>query len=154
MHYLVVAKVEDYPDVCDLIKALSHGYSFDTGKWGVIADSFEDFLKTNKDDIISDIDDEEMSIEDQTLAYMELFGYLISFDGQIYEKVSSHFDSCVLGGRYTKGDLEYVAPYQNVIDEHGGVGAFVLPDYDFYYTEYKKCPFKPDDLVYVLDGHN
>ena len=154
MHYLVVAKVKDYPDVKDLMDALSHGDTSAAGNWKLVADSLEDFIKANKDDIISEIDDDEMPVEDQALAYIELFGYHIASNGKIYEKVSSHFDSCVLGGRYTNEDITGVAPYQNVLDECGQADAFVLPEYELYYTDENECPFKPDDPVYIIDGHN
>lgn len=46
------------------------------------------------------------------------------------------------------------AKYKDVVAKFGPIDVFVLPDYEFYYTDDNKCPFKPDDLVYVIDGHN
>lgn len=59
-----------------------------------------------------------------------------------------------MGGRYENENFADVVPYQKVIEKYGGAGAFVLPDYEFYYTDGNECPFKPDDLVYVINGHS
>lgn len=67
-----------------------------------------------------------MSIEDQSLAYIDFFGYHIVSNSKICEKISSHFDYCTLGGRFVNNNLENVAPYQKAIKEYGKVGTFVL----------------------------
>ena len=157
MHYLVVAKVKDYPDVDTLMCALTHHNSSKSGTsgiWKYIAGSIEEFASSNRDDIISEIDDEDMCFEDKVSTYIELGGFRIDSNGVVWQKISDHFDYCVFGGRFVNKNLENVVPYQKVIDEYGKVAAFVLPEYDFYYTDEKQCPFKPDDLVYIIDGHN
>ena len=103
---------------------------------------------------MENFDDEDMSFEDKVEAYIDLRGFRIGYDGKVYEKVSAHFDYCILGGRFVNENFANVVSYQKVIDKYGSAGAFVLPNYDFYYTEDNKCPFKPDDLVYIIDGHN
>ena len=158
MHYLVVAKVEDYFDVEILMNALTfHDSTRDDlslcGKWEKIADSAEAIAASDKDEINEVIDNDDMSFKDKVLTYIELCGFRLGYDGKVYCKVSAHFDECSLGGRYVSKNFADVVPYQKVIDEYGE-DAFVLPNYDFYYTEDNKCPFKPDDLVYVIDGHN
>lgn len=159
MHYLVVAKVEDYFDVEILMNALTfHDSARDDqslcGKWEEIAANVEEFSKSNKDEIMENFDNEDMSFEDKVEAYIDLRGFRIGYDGKVYEKVSAHFYYCILGGRFVNENFANVVSYQKVIDKYGSTGAFVLPNYDFYYTEDNKCPFKPDDLVYIIDGHN
>lgn len=157
MHYLVVAKVKDYPDFNELINALEHidpAKDDYWGNWEEIAANVEEFSKSNKDEIMENFDDEDMSFEDKVEAYIDLRGFRIGYDGKVYEKVSAHFDYCILGGRFVNENFANVVSYQKVIDKYGSTGAFVLPNYDFYYTEDNKCPFKPDDLVYIIDGHN
>lgn len=157
MHYLVVAKVKDYPDFNELINALEHidpAKDDYWGNWEEIAANVEEFSKSNKDEIMENFDDEDMSFEDMVEAYIDLRGFRIGYDGKVYEKVSAHFDYCILGGRFVNENFANVVSYQKVIDKYGSTGAFVLPNYDFYYTEDNKCPFKPDDLVYIIDGHN
>ena len=157
MHYLVVAKVKDYPDFNELINALEHidpAKDDYWGNWEEIAANVEEFSKSNKDEIMENFDDEDMSFEDKVEAYIDLRGFRIGYDGKVYEKVSAHFDYCILGGRFVNENFANVVSYQKVIDKYGSAGAFVLPNYDFYYTEDNKCPFKPDDLVYIIDGHN
>lgn len=156
MHYLVVAKVKDYPDVIELLKALTYNHPVEKdfwGKWEKIAGSLAEFAFNNKEEINDTIDDEDMSFDDKVSEYMDICGFRTGCYGEIYQKVSAHFDECSLGGRYVNKNFADVVPYQKVIDEYGE-DAFVLPNYDFYYTEDNKCPFKPDDLVYVIDGHN
>ena len=157
MHYLVVAKVKDYPDFNELINALEHidpAKDDYWGNWEEIAANVEEFSKSNKDEIMENFDDEDMSFEDKVEAYIDLRGFRIGYDGKVYEKVSAHFDYCILGGRFVNENFANVVSYQKVIDKYGSAGAFVLPNYDFYYTDDNKCPFKPDDLVYIIDGHN
>ena len=157
MHYLVVAKVKDYPDFNELINALEHidpAKDDYWGNWEEIAANVEEFSKSNKDEIMENFDDEDMSFEDKVEAYIDLRGFRIGYDGKVYEKVSAHFDYCILGGRFVNENFANVVSYQKVIDKYGSAGAFVLPNYDFYYTEDNKCPFKPDDLVYIIDAHN
>ena len=157
MHYLVVAKVKDYPDFNELINALEHidpAKDDYWGNWEEFAANVEEFSKSNKDEIMENFDDEDMSFEDKVEAYIDLRGFRIGYDGKVYEKVSAHFDYCILGGRFVNENFANVVSYQKVIDKYGSAGAFVLPNYDFYYTEDNKCPFKPDDLVYIIDGHN
>lgn len=159
MHYLVVAKVEDYFDVEILMNALTfHDSTRDDqslcGKWEKIADSVEAIAASDKDEINEVIDNEDMSFDDKVLAYIELCGFRRGYDGKIYYKASAHFDYCEFGGNFVNDDFANVVPYQKVIEKYGGAGAFVLPDYEFYYTDGNECPFKPGDLVYVIDGHN
>ena len=159
MHYLVVAKVEDYFDVEILMNALTfHDSTRDDqslcGKWEKIADSVEDIATSEKDEINEVIDNDDISFKDKVLTYIELCGFRLGYDGKVYCKASAHFDYCSFGGRFVNENFADVVPYQKVIDKYGGAGAFVLPDYEFYYTDDNKCPFKPDDLVYVIDGHN
>lgn len=65
MHYLVVAKVKDYPDFNELINALEH---IDPAKddywdnWEEIAANVEEFSKSNKDEIMENFNDENMSL--------------------------------------------------------------------------------------------
>lgn len=157
MHYLVVAKVEDYPNFNELENSLMYIEPVSSDRWGdweEIAASVEEFSKSNKDEINAEIDDEDMSFEDKVLAYLELCGFHLDNNGSVWQKVSDHFDYCTLGGRFSNDNLENIVPYKKVIEEYGEVDAFVLSDYDFYYTDDNKCPFEPDDLVYVIDGHN
>jgi len=157
MHYLVVAKVKDFPDVDDLMEALvpSDSEPEDSpGKWKLVAESIDEFISSNKDEIISEIDDDEMSFENKVSMYLEFFRLYADCDGRVWEKTSEHFDYCLLGGGFTNDKITDIVPYQKVIDEYGEVAAFVLADYGFYDTDDEECPFKPDDLVYIIDGHN
>lgn len=167
MHYLVVAKVKDYPDVEELMSALTFAYAEENdsvGDWEKIADSLEEFISYNENEINSENDDEDMTLEDKAMEYIEEWGYQLRSDGGIWEKASAHFDFCVLGGRFATDDVPSVTTYNKVCEEYGEVAAFVLPTYDeddkreykydLYYIEEDSCDFEPDDLVYVIDGHN
>lgn len=157
MHYLVVALVEDYPDVEELMSALTFAYAEENdsvGDWEKIADSLEEFIFYNENEINSENDDEDMTLEDKAMEYIEKWGYQLRSDGGIWEKVSAYFDYCTLGGRFVKDNLDNIVPYQKVIDEYGEVAGYVLLDYVFFYVEEEKCPFEPDDLVYIIDAHN
>lgn len=157
MHYLVVAKVEDYPNFNELKNSLMYIEPASSDRWGdweEIAANVEEFSKSNKDEIMENFDDEDMSFEDKVEAYIDLRGFRIGYDGKVYEKVSAHFDYCILGGRFVKDNLDNIVPYQKVIDEYGEVAGYVLLDYVFFYVEEEKCPFEPDDLVYIIDAHN
>lgn len=157
MHYLVVAKVKDYPDFNELINALEHidpAKDDYWGNWEEIAANVEEFSKSNKDEIMENFDDEDMSFEDKVEAYIDLRGFRIGYDGKVYEKVSAHFDYCILGGRYITNDISSVTTYRKVCEEYGDAGAFVLPKYYMLYTDEGRCPFEPEDIVYVIDGHN
>ena len=60
-------------------------------------------------------------------------------------KVSAHFDSF-----YFKG----IERYKNVIKSPQGVYAFISSDGNFYYLTDTRCPFEPNDVVYVMDCHS
>lgn len=70
-------------------------------------------------------------------------------------KSTAHFDYCTLGGRFSLDGNIHIATYKQVIEKHGRVNAYLLENYEFFYTEYddNKCPFKSDDVVYIIDGH-
>ena len=86
MHYLVVAKVEDYFDVEILMNALTfHDSTRDDqslcGKWEKIADSVEDIATSEKDEINEVIDNDDISFKDKVLTYIELCGFRLGYDG-------------------------------------------------------------------------
>ena len=70
-------------------------------------------------------------------------------------KPTAHFDYCTLGGRFSLDGNIHIATYKQVIKKHGRVSAYLLENYEFFYTECddNKCPFKSDDVVYIIDGH-
>ena len=92
------------------------------------------------------LEDEE---EYQTFAgrdgILRQYGYAYGIDGKIYEKVSAHFDSF-----YFKG----IERYKNVIKSPQCVYAFISSDGNFYYLTDTRCPFEPNDVVYVMDCHS
>lgn len=167
MHYLVVAKVKDYPNFNELENSLMYIEPASSDRWGdweEIAANVEEFSESNKDDIMRRFNDENMSFEDKVLAYIDENRFRVGDDGKVYEKISAHFDYCVLGGRFATNKVPSVTTYNKVCEEYGEVAAFVLPTYDeddkreykydLYYIEEDSCDFEPDDLVYVIDGHN
>ena len=125
-----------------------------SGKWVKTYDTLEEFIADYKDEITENIDDEDFSFDEKVSEYMDSNGFCLGFDGKVYQKDSAHFDNCVFGGRYINKYMSCVAPYKTVIDEYVDAAAYVLPGYKFYYTDDNKCPFAPDDLVYIIDGHN
>lgn len=70
-------------------------------------------------------------------------------------KPTAHFDYCALGGRFSLDGNICIATYKQVIEKFGHVNAYLLENYEFFYTEYddNKCPFKNNDVVYIIDGH-
>ncbi len=157
MHYLVIARVKDYPDVEEVMEALTYDYPAKddySGKWVKTYDTLEEFIADYKDEITESIDGEDFSFDEKVSEYMDSNGFRLGFDGKVYQKDSAHFDNCVFGGRYINKNVSCVVPYKTVIDEYADAAAYVLPGYKFYYTDDNKCPFAPDDLVYIIDGQN
>jgi hypothetical protein len=146
MHYQLVAKVSDFTT-----EELQH--------------KMQGFLVVNDDETVNQygcwkiarysdfnefVEDEELEDEEdyQTFAgrdgILRQYGYAYGVDGKIYEKVSAHFDSF-----YFKG----IERYKNVIKSPQGVYAFISSDGNFYYLTDTRCPFEPNDVVYVMDCH-
>lgn len=64
---------------------------------------------------------------------------------ELQKKTSVHFDSF---------EFKEVKHYQDVISSPQGVYAYISSAGQFYYVTDVRCPFEPDDVVYVMDCHN
>ena len=49
---------------------------------------------------------------------------------------------------------DLIANYKDVISSPQGVYAYISSDGQIYYVTDVRCPFEPDDVVYVMDYHN
>ena len=175
MHYLVVGKVKDYPDFDKFTFGLSrHTYIYgdcDTeyGKWKNITNEFLIYWRRSTilfhymmqmySQILNTYDTGKLSPSEEEFDAIQAncirdHGFWTR-GGQVYAKVSGHFDYIVPGGRYDLGEDIKTAKYKDVIAKFGPVDVFVLPDFECRFTKHKgvECPYKDDDEVWVLDGY-
>lgn len=172
MHYLVVAKVKDYPDVNDIAVGMCrHTHivgkgDMDTGKWKNIKDDFPilwlrspiigkyitylyALQSRNPNKVLTDKDGEKAECQ-----CIKDSGFWVE-DEDVYAKVSGYFDYIIPGGDYDMGTEDQKAKYKDVIAKYGKVDAFVLPDFECRFTKHRdvECSFQDDDEVWVLDGY-
>ena len=181
MHYLVVAKVKDYPDDNKLISGLTRQtdiigkMDLGNGKWENIIGEFPSFWKysfmfpklsmTLFYEMLGNYG-KDVPCESKKYANEELnqkrkqfileHGFWVDDENEdVYAKVSGHFDYIIPGEKYDMETEEQKAKYKDVIAKFGKVDVFVLPDYECRFTKHKgvECPYKDDDEVWVLDGY-
>lgn len=173
MHYLVVAKVKDYPDVASFILGLvRHSYTNknieSAGKWKDVTEEFNIYRNSPNAimEYIVEIDKrctilkcEESSLSkdeiDDVMCDVFLRHGFIAKNDRIYTKVSGYFDYIRGIEKYGSEEEIETAKYKDVVAKFGKVDAFVLPDFECRFTKHRdvECPFQDDDEVWVLDGY-
>lgn len=179
MHYLVVAKVKDYPDITEICLGLLRqtdimsSMDLDKGKWSSIFDEFQLYWQNSTMfpkfalNLFHEMwknRDKDVPYEGDKYTTEELFPKKKQFikdhgfwaeDDDVYAKVSGNFDYLLAGGKYDMETEEQKAKYKDVIAKFGKVDVFVLPDYECRFTNHRdvECPFEDDDEVWVLDGY-
>lgn len=145
MHYQLVAKVSDFTPE-ELLEKL-RGFMpvadeavYQYGCWQL--SQYADFVEFTADE---KIDTGAVKTIDEEDGILRQYGFAYGNDQQIYEKVSTHFDSFEIKG---------IKRYKDVIAGSRGVYAFISADGAFYYVTDVHCPFAADDVVYVVDCHN
>lgn len=176
MHYLVVAKVKDYPNLEDFTFGLLRNtyilndHDKDYGKWEDVSDEYciywrrstmlaHYMAKVAMRVMNAEKDGKELSLSEDDVAKIQSectfeHGFLAEA-GKVYAKVSGHFDYIVPGGKYYLGGKKDKAKYKDVVAKFGPVDVFVLPDFECCFTKHKgvECPFNDNDKVWVLDGY-
>ena len=179
MHYLIVAKVKDYPVIGDLIFGLTrhtdilNPNDLNGGKWENITDEFQDYWSNSImfPKLVLNLFHERCADYGKDVPYEgdkdtpeELFQKRKQFvkdhgfwadDENVYAKVSGYFDYLLAGGKYNMETKDQKAKYKDVVAKFGKVDAFVLPDFECRFTKHRdvECPFQDDDEVWVLDGY-
>lgn len=173
MHYLVVAKVKDYPDVvCFMIGLLRHTYANknteSVGKWEDVTEEFDIYRNSPNAimEYISEIDKRRTILKcgesslskdeiDDVMSDIFLRHGFIAKNDRIYAKVSGYFDYIRDTEKYGSEEETETAKYKDVIAKFGKVDVFVLPDFECRFTNHRdvECPFEDDDEVWVLDGY-
>lgn len=179
MHYLVVAKVKDYPDIAELIAGLTRQIDIiskddlDIGIWKSITDEFQPYWENStmlsKLSLIlfydicgnygKDVSCESVKFTNEELnqkrkQFVRAHGFWAD-DHDIYAKVSGHFDYLLAGGKYNMETKDQKAKYKDVVAKFGKVDVFVLPDFECRFTKHRdvECPYQDDEEVWVLDGY-
>lgn len=179
MHYLVVAKVKDYPVIGDLIFGLTrhtdilNPNDLNGGKWENISGEFQDYWSNSImfPKLVLNLFHERCADYGKDVPYEgdkdtpeELFQKRKQFvkdhgfwadDENVYAKVSGHFDYLLAGGKYDMETKDQKAKYKDVVAKFGKVDVFVLPDFECRFTKHRdvECPYQDDDEVWVLDGY-
>ncbi|MBR1916043.1 MAG: hypothetical protein IJ830_06395 [Alphaproteobacteria bacterium] len=175
MHYLVVAKVKDYPDGGRLgLGLLKQTCMFgddylEYGKWENIADEFDTYWQTStiivryvfeiyKEMQSARESKKELTQEDLGKIQMKciMSNGMWPKGKEIYAKVSGYFDYIISGGKFNMQTKKNKAKYKDVIAKYGNVDVFVLPNFECHFTKHKgvECPYKDDDKVWVFDGYS
>ena len=179
MHYLVVAKVKDYPVIGDLIFGLTrhtdilNPNDLNGGKWENITDEFQYYWENSTmlsklslilfDEMLANYG-KDASCESKEYTKEELNQKRKQFildhgfwadDENVYAKVSGHFDYLLAGGKYDMENKNKAVRYKDVVAKFGKVDVFVLPDFECRFTKHRdvECPYQDDDEVWVLDGY-
>lgn len=179
MHYLVVAKVKDYPDADELVLGLTRqtdilgSPDFQRGKWESIKDEFQDYWENSYlyskmalsllKEMFADYG-KDLSLLNEKYSKTELTQRQRQFtkdhgfwseEQDIYAKVSGHFDYLIQGGKYDMKNKKKTVKYKDVVAKFGKVDVFVLPDFECRFTKHRdvECPYQDDDEVWVLDGY-
>ena len=179
MHYLVVAKVKDYPDITEICLGLLRqtdiigAMDLDKGKWVSIFDEFDLYWNNSTmfpklamilfKEMLGNYGKNEPcegkkytneELVQKKRQFIKDHGLWVN-DEDVYAKVSGHFDYLLAGGNYDMETEEQKAKYKDVIAKFGKVDVFVLPDYECRFTNHRdvECPFEDDDEVWVLDGY-
>ena len=156
IHQLLVAKVEDYPNVNSLITGLETITNSEAigmrGRWEMYIPNANWAYNKCYDELR-----EKAAASNKTTREVftdELFeaGCRIGKDAVVYKKVSGFFSICHAGGKYAFGDRKYIATYGEVLEKYGKADAFVEEDFFLSPTKCKDCPFQQDDEVYIIDG--
>lgn len=181
MHYLVVAKVKDYPNDNKLINGLIRqtdiisSMDLDIGIWKSITDEFQPYWENSTmlsklslilfDEMLANYG-KDASCESKEYTKEELnqkrkqfildHGFWVNDENDdVYAKVSGYFDYIIPGGKYNMGNKQDKAKYKDVVAKFGKVDVFVLPDFECRFTKHRdvECPYQDDDEVWVLDGY-
>lgn len=170
MHYLIIARVKDYPtkeDVGKLLQDLTLPQTGEDGKptcWYKLYDN------------LSDADDDRCFLHDVNECSQNgtpyekaletiLDDYSLKIDektGAVWENNCGRFVKCSLGGYFLPEITEVttypyfnqytVRTYLEVQNEFCDADAYVTPKCTLHYTADKSCPFGKGELVYVIDG--
>lgn len=145
MHYQLVAKAADFTP--EELKNKMLGFMSVSGEsvhqfgdWNI--SEYEDFAAFCRDENLCDETYGTLAEQDGILRQ---YGFAYGKDHKIYEKTSVHFDSF---------EFKEIKHYQDVISSPQGVYAYISSAGQFYYVTDVRCPFEPDDVVYVMDCHN
>lgn len=145
MHYQLVAKAADFTP--EELKDKMLGFMPVSGE---SVHQFGDWQRSLYADFVEFAADEEIDADvvqtiDEEDSILRQYGFAYGIDRQIYEKVSIHFDSF---------EFKEIKHYQDVISSPRGVYAYISSAGQFYYVTDVRCPFEPNDVVYVMDCHN
>ena len=176
MHYLIVAKVKDYPDFNKFVFGLSrqtyilNDHDRDYGKWKDVTDEYciywrhstmfaHYIAKVVMRRLEAEKEGKKFSLSKDDVAKLQAdctfeHGFLAE-DEKIYAKVSGYFDYIRGIEKYGSEEEIETAKYKDVVAKFGKVDAFVLPDFECRFTKHRnvECPFQDDDEVRVLDGY-
>lgn len=145
MHYQLVAKAADFTP--EELKNKMLGFMpvseervHQFGDWKL--SEYDDFAAFCKAEGLCKEDYGNLDEQDGILRQ---HGFAYGRDFKIYEKTSVHFDSF---------EFREIKRYQDVISSPQEVDAYISSAGQFYYVTDVRCPFEPDDVVYVMDCHN
>lgn len=136
MHYLLVARIKDYPNGNALMRGFEIPSDYEEVKqYGVW---------TKTDDNIKDCPD---------YAYFQLHDK----NGDIWEKTSGVYDYCILGGRFADKEHPCITTYGEALKStKEDVYCYaVMENFECKSADYpeKENLWNYDDLVYILDTH-
>ena len=180
MHYLVVAKVKDYPNVneliiglkrqalmisnCNLLRRKQGEINEDSPVYGEVATIFHKLAMAYLDNLHTDDDKASLyegdkhtkkEIIQNQVQFIDNHNFCADSDNDTFVKAFGYFDFIVQGGEYDMENKNKAVKYRDVVAKYGKVDAYVLPDCECYFTkdeDTETCPFKGNDKVWVLDG--
>jgi len=145
MHYQLVAKAADFTpeELKDKMLGFMPVSDENVHQFGCWQPAkYADFAEFLKEEGLTADDCNELEEQD---GFLRQYGFAYGKDHKIYEKTSVHFDSFEFKG---------IKHYKDVISSPQGVYAYISSTGQFYYVTDVRCPFEPDDVVYVMDCHN